>query len=68
MEKYLWTAHVEKIDLERDATVEREDVNKNRLAEKAGGRDRTLLTWGRAFEPTTSLGSARTARERDGVP
>lgn len=46
MEKYLWTAHVEKIDLERDATVEREDVNKNTVAEEAEGA-RTLPTSGR---------------------
>lgn len=38
---------LKKIDLERDATAEKEDVNKNTLAEEEGERDRTLLTSGR---------------------
>lgn len=35
---------LKKIDLETEATAEKEDVNKNILTEEEGERDRTLLT------------------------
>lgn len=59
--------HVEKIDLERDATVEREHVNKNTFAEKAGEGQNTADI-GSAVEPTTSLSSTHTDQEGPGIP
>lgn len=59
---------VEKIDLERDATVEREDVNKNRVAEEAAEGGQNPADVRSASEPTTSLSSLHTHLQSRFIP